>query len=396
MGNIYIRDFGNDTVDQQPAETTKRYQTVDINWLVRESIGEEGGKILELSYPSGSPNTNTVHGLSFNSVDVDANRANFEIFTRFKLGATTILDQILGISHGRGSGDVSGATLYSLSFGTGETLNIRKNEGSLTPSTIALENLSFTKSVDTWYNAVFQVRGNNLKGKIWEGDPVTNEPASWLIETTDNDITEAGRIGLFSQRRHENIRIEYDYVTIATGNLSAPRAPELTGLDAPTLTSPVDNATDQAINVTLQWGSVTGATSYDVQVSENSDMSSPVVNENIATNEYQTDLTYNKTYYWRVRARDGEITSPWSEIRAFTTVLGIVTLVSPNDAAVDVELPITFSWNALTDALAYNIQIAKDGQYLDVAIDETVLGTSYETSNLTPGETYYWRVRGGF
>jgi len=88
----------------------------------------------------------------------------------------------------------------------------------------------------------------------------------------------------------------------------------------PTLSSPVDNATDQPLSLDLVWNSVSTATSYDYQVSKSSDFSSLEKSGNTTSTQVNiSGLSYATTYYWRVRALNAGGSSAWSASRTFTT-----------------------------------------------------------------------------
>jgi aqualysin 1 len=93
-------------------------------------------------------------------------------------------------------------------------------------------------------------------------------------------------------------------------------------LTAPVLVSPADGATGLGTNVKLVWNKVTGAATYQLQVSTAADFSTTVLSR---TNLTGTTLTVTKLrtrtkYYWRLRAVNstGSTASAWST-RSFTT-----------------------------------------------------------------------------
>ena len=95
-------------------------------------------------------------------------------------------------------------------------------------------------------------------------------------------------------------------------------------LQPPTLSSPADNATDIALEVTLSWKSVAGATQYQLQLSDNLDFSTLVVDTTISGNEFAVGtevLSNNEKYYWRVRSINTEGESIWSEVWSFVTTV---------------------------------------------------------------------------
>ncbi len=95
-------------------------------------------------------------------------------------------------------------------------------------------------------------------------------------------------------------------------------------LDSPVLSEPPDVDIVVSPTVTLEWNSVNGATSYEVQISAISDFSS-LVNSNpvvITTNYYQIPqglLNPFTIYYWRVRAIGLTGSSNYSAAWSFRT-----------------------------------------------------------------------------
>ena len=96
-------------------------------------------------------------------------------------------------------------------------------------------------------------------------------------------------------------------------------APPPPGLTAPTLVSPGDGA-NVSRNPTLTWNTVTGATSYRVQVSLSSTFGTTAFDQVVAgTSVGVTGLAGKTTYFWRVNASNATETSPWSAVRSFKT-----------------------------------------------------------------------------
>lgn len=72
-----------------------------------------------------------------------------------------------------------------------------------------------------------------------------------------------------------------------------------------TLVSPTSGQTDVGVFLPLRldWSDLSGAVSYHLQVSVNSDFSSPVIDTTTSNSYYETeDLLPGTKYYWRVRA----------------------------------------------------------------------------------------------
>ncbi|HMD89948.1 MAG TPA: hypothetical protein VKF38_12370, partial [Anaerolineaceae bacterium] len=183
--------------------------------------------------------------------------------------------------------------------------------------------------------------------------------------------------------------------------------PVLTAIDSPTLHS---------LRPSFNWSAPDGATSYTLQVSPNSNLSSPVLNVTVSTSPYTStvDLPAGKLLYWQVRANGPNGPSLWSTSSSFTTPLppGVPALLSPSNNALltstdaaPVYTP-TLSWKPSSipsGASAfdhYELQVSDKADFSNLldtndTLDATNLtGTSYPILNALPdNHTYYWRVR---
>lgn len=72
---------------------------------------------------------------------------------------------------------------------------------------------------------------------------------------------------------------------------------------------------------------------------------------------------------------------------------GAPALVAPADAAVDVDIRPTLSWNAAADAEDYLVEVATDAGFSNIVYSATVAGTSHVlASDLGALTEYFWRV----
>ena len=92
---------------------------------------------------------------------------------------------------------------------------------------------------------------------------------------------------------------------------------------APVLTLPLDAATGVSRKPTFTWGTITGATSYNLQVSTSATFTGLLaINRTVSVPTYThtLNLTANTTYYWRVRANGSYGPGFWqSPVFSFTT-----------------------------------------------------------------------------
>jgi hypothetical protein len=145
---------------------------------------------------------------------------------------------------------------------------------------------------------------------------------------------------------------------------------------------------------TFSWNPVLGATSYRLWVNNLTTGQSgfPIVTvPGTSTNLAQLP-DYGDTYAWWVQGIDAHGNyGPWSSSLTFSLApLGTPTLIGPSGAA---NLPVTFTWNAVSGADHYDLWVndTTTGQ-AHVIRQNQVTGTSFTTSALTPSHSYTWYV----
>ncbi len=163
------------------------------------------------------------------------------------------------------------------------------------------------------------------------------------------------------------------------------------------LSSGVVNCTDFTASWTAPAGPV--PTDYTLEVSLDALHTSPVAGSPFTvagTTQNITGLTAGTTYYFRVRSNNVCGSS------AFTVNQTVTTSPLP---AVPVALAaslqnctdFTANWNLAANATGYRLDVATDAAltlFVPGYNDKPVAGTSDLVTGLTPGTTYYYRVRG--
>ena len=99
--------------------------------------------------------------------------------------------------------------------------------------------------------------------------------------------------------------------------------------NVPELVSPANGSAGVSTSPTFTWNSTIGADSYNLVVSTNSSLSSPIINQTgLTTTSYAASgLSVGPTYYWGVEAENA-YGNTWSSIWSFTTAAGNS---APND-----------------------------------------------------------------
>jgi PKD repeat protein len=296
--------------------------------------------------------------------------------------------------------------------------NISPTDGAtdivLTP-TLHSSPFSDPDGSDTHYASQWQIRtstGSYSSPVFDSGVDITNLTEITLpLGVLDPDITYYWRVS------HQDSYGNWSAWSEETSFTTAIQFPA-----TPTNISPADGATDIASTPTLQSSAFsdpdTGDTHYASQwqiTITSGNYSSPVFDSGIDTiNLTQIflplgQLSYDTTYYWRVRHQDSYGNwSNWSEETSFTTVAsGAPTQpsnISPADGATDISVTPALYSSAFSDpdvgdthaASRWQIRIST-GSYssplFDSGIDITNLTQMSPPSYLSYDTTYYWRVK---
>jgi hypothetical protein len=148
-----------------------------------------------------------------------------------------------------------------------------------------------------------------------------------------------------------------------------------------------------ATAIQLQWASVSGAASYDVERSTDT-VSWSVVASPVGEQTRYTDMALSSgtTYYYRVAAHmDGQDVSRSDVVSATTTVdtPTAPVLLPATSSATSLDL----QWSDVDGELGYRIERSPDGTSGWTVIGTTGQGlTSYTDTGLASATTYYYRV----
>ena len=167
--------------------------------------------------------------------------------------------------------------------------------------------------------------------------------------------------------------------------------------DAPDLISPVDGLEGVMLTQSFQWAPVQSAVLYRFQLSRDSNFTTVDYDNLVGTQSFWAgglQLGFVK-YYWRVQANNGGNLSSFSEVRAFTTGIGVPILISPPDSAINVSTNPTFEWAPVNGAVSYTLQISTFGSFINLVVNQPgITSTSYSVTGLEENKKLFWRVRG--
>ena len=171
----------------------------------------------------------------------------------------------------------------------------------------------------------------------------------------------------------------------------------VTTVPAAPMASAATNVTNSGF--TAHWSSVTGATSYLLDVSTSSTFSSFVTGyQNLSVGNVisrsVSGLSAGRTYYYRVRAHTSGGTSVNSNVISVTTVPATPTA----SAATNVTTSgFTAHWSSVTGATSYRLDVSKSSTFSSFVSGYQSLNvgnvTSRNVTGLTTKTTYYYRLR---
>jgi subtilisin family serine protease len=136
-------------------------------------------------------------------------------------------------------------------------------------------------------------------------------------------------------------------------------------------------------SITLVWSLVNGADSYDIERID--PQSGSQIFTGVTTSPFtDVNLAVNKSYQYRIRAKNTGGSSSWSEIINISTLpyppgkpTGLSAQLSPGT--------ILLSWNGLSDATSYDVFV--NGTFV-----ENVTDPLFEHNNLMPDTQYEYQV----
>ncbi len=166
---------------------------------------------------------------------------------------------------------------------------------------------------------------------------------------------------------------------------------------APILSVPQDEAEVPSLTPSVSWDVVPSALSYTVEVCTSETFSENVISREVSVNEIAlAELVNGRTYYWRVFAENNTGTSEPSTVWSFKTAVlpPAPALAFPGDDSTGIAIPAVLSWDEISDAASYQIQVSADQDFTNIIVDSAEMEmTTLETDVLDYSTEYFWRVR---
>lgn len=195
-----------------------------------------------------------------------------------------------------------------------------------------------------------------------------------------------------AERMEDNLIVA---ATHGTGVYSLTPA-ELPGSpEAASLAMPPDGSLGITADTTLSWQPASGAHTYELQLSRDSEFTTPLLFGGIATTSFTVRQLEQglKTYYWRVRAIGAGGRGPFSSVWTFRTRVGSPDPLLPPTATKDLTNPVLLVWKAVEGATSYHVQCATTFSFQVPLVEVTHhTDTSYSFIATQSNQRYFWRV----
>jgi len=243
-----------------------------------------------------------------------------------------------------------------------------------------------TNSVNfSWNSSSGATMYNILVVQVSTGDTVTNRiVTATAYQQTLGDMTQySWKISAGNSYGFSAFSQTWSFTT----------APPQSGLQAPVIAYPANGATNIELSFTVVVDSVTGATSYDLELLKDTVLAT---HSSTSTSFSISGLLYNTTYRLRVRAKNTQQTSDWGPLSSFTTKVAQVTvqkptLVLPSNGASGLSQNIQFTWTVNGQADSVRLQLFEGGNIV-INSKFPVSTTSYNSPELKYKTTYFWRM----
>jgi|GEM_PF-902246 len=163
---------------------------------------------------------------------------------------------------------------------------------------------------------------------------------------------------------------------------------------------PVNNTANVPVQPSLRWLPTTSASSYRVQLADNSSFSNMIVDARNVTGTSRgvPVLRAETEYYWRINASNAVGTGEWTSPQRFVTAVAppnAPRLISPTRARVDMPLTVTLLWDAPDRAQRYHAQVSTDSLFDEAFLlnRDDLTSPTTEVKDLGNFQKYFWRVR---
>lgn len=277
--------------------------------------------------------------------------------------------------------------IYMASHGIFKSLNPNK---MLSPMTISPSNNSKGLMLSPMFNW-------NLaeKADLYELQ-ISDDPSFFIIHEW---IVQADTFHLIQKPLEYNKEYYWRVRSKTHGSYSpwSTTASLSTMLNAPELISPANNSTGISSKPIYLWRSVPNTKVYEIQVATDNLFTKLVFNADSLKDSsiISTDLLQDKTYYWHVRAKNDNSTSPWSVTWTFKTTFGPPDLVFPPNDTLNIDIDPKLLWGKVENATYYKVKFSENEDMSSVQPIQVNNSINHPLQDLKYDTKYYWQVLTG-
>jgi hypothetical protein len=271
-------------------------------------------------------------------------------------------------------------------------------EPSINKSTVQLETpadkyMSPTYTINFWWDAV----NNALTYHLQVVTPSFASPGSLVLDTvvTSNKFSFNMSPGIYQWRiMAQNGSSQTAYTTPRTFTV---QTASLTQQQVQ-LSSPANDFLTNKSSATLAWGTLYGATQYQIEIDTNNfvNESAVITNQTFSANQFVFNFPKDQTYQWRVKAKNDSVSSEWSAVNTITfdNVPPPAVIVSAPANNLIISAPVTLQWNASTSATNYKLYVFQSDSVTTYNSTFPMLlsATSYNFILGSSGDRVYWKV----
>jgi prepilin-type N-terminal cleavage/methylation domain-containing protein len=160
-------------------------------------------------------------------------------------------------------------------------------------------------------------------------------------------------------------------------------------LDTPTPVCVADPAAPST-QLKVTFNTVANATSYNLQYSSSSSMSSPTLITGATSPYVLASLAAGTTRYFQVQSIASGLSSGWSTYCQATTQVPVPTGLAITAVGTTTS---TASWSTVSVATSYELDRALNSTFTSSLVTTTTTSISNSVTGLTQGKIYYYRVR---
>ena len=168
---------------------------------------------------------------------------------------------------------------------------------------------------------------------------------------------------------------------------------------AANLLAPANNSTDNSNTPTVSWAPIATATAYCLQVSQDVNFSTFLINDTTLTTTSRQigPLQNNVSYFWRARGKNAGGFGAFSPTWSFKTIVALpaaVVLNSPGDNTGSISTSPLLRWSLVNLATEYHLQVSTSASFGNMVFEDSSLtGNQQQLNALQNSTNYFWRVR---